>query len=129
MVFPRIFSPDLEPWAAWLIPLRRNFLWATSVLADVAKCHDVGHIQVLSKVPMSIVAVYETALKNVKKEDEERMKSILLWLLNQLRPLSQNDLAAAIGLPNPILVIEICTRVLVKSSKQRTTVAGKDREA
>ncbi|KAI1272652.1 hypothetical protein F5Y07DRAFT_379103 [Xylaria sp. FL0933] len=77
---------------------------------------------------MSIVAVYETALKNVKKEDEERMKSILLWLLNPIRPLSQNELTAAVGLPNSSLVTEICTRVLVETSKQRTTVAGKDRE-
>ncbi|KAI3318901.1 hypothetical protein HD806DRAFT_511251 [Xylariaceae sp. AK1471] len=107
----------------------RNFLWATSVLEDVATCHDVKNIPgVLTKVPMSMVAVYETALKNVKKEDEERMKSILLWLLNQLRPLSQNELAAAVGLPNPSLVTEICTRALVESSKQPTTVAGKDRQ-
>ena len=128
-VFSCIFSLRLRTMGCVANTARRNFLWATSVLADVDQCRDVKQIQeVLTTVPMSIVAFYETALKNVKKEDEELMKLILLWLVEQKRPLSQNELAAAVGLRNPSLVTEICTRVLVDSSKQRTSVAGKDRE-
>ncbi|KAI0202437.1 hypothetical protein F4808DRAFT_468555 [Astrocystis sublimbata] len=61
-----------------------------------------------------------------EKEDEKQLNSILLWLLNKKRPLSQNELATAVGLPNPSLVTEICSRELVESSKQQTIVAGKD---
>jgi hypothetical protein len=49
-------------------------------------------------------------------------------MLRQQRLLSQAELAAAVGLHSPGAVTEICTRVLVQTSKQRLVVAGQERE-
>lgn len=73
-----------------------------------------------------MVAVYDSVLENVKAEDVELMRHILLWLLRQLRPLSRDELAAAVGLVDASSVTQICTKTLVESSNQRIVVARKD---
>lgn len=71
-----------------------------------------------------MVAIYEEALKNVKKEREREMKSILIWLMRQLRPLTQDEIAAAVGLAEAGLVTQICTKALMEPWSQNVTVAG-----
>lgn len=112
-----------------LIQLQSNFLWAASVLSQVSQSRDAEEIEdVLKKIPENIVNMYQDALEKVAAKDTKRMKLILLWMLRQQRPLSQAELAAAVGLHSPSAVTEICTRVLIQTSKQRTKVAGQDRE-
>ncbi|KAB5577877.1 hypothetical protein GE09DRAFT_1214089 [Coniochaeta sp. 2T2.1] len=62
----------------------RNFLWSTSLLNEVAKCRNANEVPgVLQKVPTSMVAVYEAVLISVTKDDEQLMRSILIWLMSQ----------------------------------------------
>jgi hypothetical protein len=113
--------PSLSPLI--LTHLRSNFLWAASVLAQISQCREAEEIQeALGKIPDSVVGIYQDALEKVPVKDTNRMKSILLWMLNQLRPLSQTELAAAIGLRSATEVIEICTRVLLQTSIQLTVM-------
>ncbi|KAH6623896.1 hypothetical protein F5144DRAFT_374804 [Chaetomium tenue] len=106
-----------------------NFLWAASVLEQVLQSRDAQEIQeVLNRLPDNIVSVYQTALETVAAKDTKRMKLILLWMLRQQRPLSHTELAAAVGLHSPSAVTEICSRVLIQTSKQRIAVTGQERE-
>ncbi|KAH6847000.1 hypothetical protein B0I37DRAFT_135597 [Chaetomium sp. MPI-CAGE-AT-0009] len=102
-----------------------NFLWAASVLNQVSQSRDAEEIRdVLNKVPDNVVGMYQAALEKVAVKDTKRMKLILLWMLRQQRPLSQAELAAAVGLHSPSAVTEICTRVLIQTSQQSIVVAG-----
>ncbi|KAI1172381.1 hypothetical protein F4777DRAFT_581973 [Nemania sp. FL0916] len=81
----------------------RNFLYATSLLKDVAECQSTSEIrETINKVPGSMAAIYEEALRKVKEEKEQLMKSILMWLMRQLH---------------------ICTRALAEQCFQNVTVA------
>jgi Ankyrin repeats (3 copies) len=55
------------------------------------------------------------------------MKRILLWLSCQKRPLSQAEFVAAADLPSPAAVTEICSRVLIETTKESIEVAGRSR--
>ncbi|KAK3291786.1 uncharacterized protein B0H64DRAFT_329742 [Chaetomium fimeti] len=106
-----------------------NFLWAASVLSQVSQSLDAEEIRdVLNKIPDNIVGMYQTALEKVAAKDTKRMKLILLWMLRQQRPLSQAELAAAVGLHSPSVVTDICTKVLIQTSKQSVVVAGQERD-
>jgi hypothetical protein len=81
----------------------------------------------LGKIPDSVVGIYQGALERVPVKDTNRMKSILLWMLKQLRPLSQAEVAAAVGLRSPKEVTEICSRVLLETSIRHTVMPRGER--
>ncbi|KAB5535350.1 hypothetical protein GE09DRAFT_358743 [Coniochaeta sp. 2T2.1] len=105
----------------------RNFLWYTSLLNEVAECRNANEVPgVLQKVPTSMVAVYEAVLMSVIKDDEQLMRSILIWLMEQFRPLSRDEFAAAVEVADATSITQ-CVKTLVEPSRQTTTVAGRDR--
>lgn len=55
------------------------------------------------------------------------MKRILLWLRWPERPLSQAEFLAAVDLPSPAAVTEICSRVLIETAQERVEVSGRYR--
>lgn len=71
-----------------------------------------------------MVVICEETLKNVKEERGSSMKSILIWLMRQLRLLNKDEIAAAVGLAEAGLVTEICSKALVEQWSQSVTVGG-----
>ena len=76
----------------------------------------------LQTVPTSMVAIYEKHLSAVKDADETYVKLIFVWLLRQLRPLTQDEIAAAVGLHDVDAVYDICTGRWVTQSTQTVTI-------
>ncbi|KAI0966612.1 hypothetical protein F4678DRAFT_466445 [Xylaria arbuscula] len=107
----------------------RNFLLAASVLTDVDKCQRKEDIQdTLQKVPRNMVDVYQAALSNVTEANMKSTKSILMWVLRQLRPLSRDEIAAAVGLMDTTLVTHICSKPFVETRIQTVRVACQDQQ-
>lgn len=99
-----------------------NFHWARSVLKQVSGCRESAELQAeLRKLPRNIAARYKDALEKVEENDATRMKTILLWLMNQRRHLSQAELAAVVKLRYPKDIAEICPSVLVEAATEADT--------
>ncbi|PYI02479.1 hypothetical protein BO78DRAFT_410609 [Aspergillus sclerotiicarbonarius CBS 121057] len=113
----RGYSPD------WLT-VYRNFLWVTSLIQELRDCRkDPNKIEEkLQTVPTSMVAIYEKHLSSVKEGDERYLKLIFVWLLRQLRPLTQEEIAAAAGLHDVDAVYDICTGRWVTQSTQTVSI-------
>ncbi|KAI1827647.1 hypothetical protein F4861DRAFT_328760 [Xylaria intraflava] len=106
----------------------RNFLYATSLFNEVADCQNGIEIRdAIERVPGSMAAIYQKALETVREERAGSMKLILIWLMRQLRPLTRNEIAAAVGLAEPAMVTRICTKALVEPCSQVVSVAGRHR--
>ncbi|KAK7725588.1 hypothetical protein SLS63_008043 [Diaporthe eres] len=99
-----------------------NFHWARSVLKQVSGCRESAELETeLEKLPGNIAARYKDALEKVEENDAARMKTILLWLMNQRRHLSQAELAAVVKLRYPKDIAEICPSVLVETATEADT--------
>ncbi|KAK3354077.1 hypothetical protein B0T25DRAFT_545945 [Lasiosphaeria hispida] len=101
----------------------RIFLWVTSILDDLFLLgHDDDSVRKqLSRIPVSMATKYENALRSVDKEHEPFMRLILMWLLRHQRmgvPLTEEEIAAAVGLKDSTMVSTICTKTLVRTTKQ-----------
>lgn len=96
-----------------------NFHWARSILKQVSACHEPAEVTAeLRKLPENIAVRYQDALEKVAANSVKRLKDILLWLMNQKRPLSQAELAAVVKLRNAKEVAGICPRVLVETATE-----------
>jgi hypothetical protein len=78
----------------------------------------------INRVPGNMVVICEETLKNVKEERGSSMKSILIWLMRQLRLLNKDEIAAAVGLAEAGLVTQICSKALVEQWSQSVTLGG-----
>jgi hypothetical protein len=78
----------------------------------------------INRVPSNMVVICEETLKNVKEERGSSMKSILIWLMRQLRLLNKDEIAAAVGLAEAGLVTQICSKALVEQWSQSVTLGG-----
>ncbi|KAK4640478.1 LOW QUALITY PROTEIN: hypothetical protein QC761_602410 [Podospora bellae-mahoneyi] len=94
-----------------------NFHWARSILKQVVSRASRGHSGV-EELPENIAARYQDALEKVAANSVKRLKDILVWLMNQKRPLSQAKLAAVVKLRNAKEVAGICPRVLVETATE-----------
>ncbi|GKZ32465.1 hypothetical protein AbraIFM66950_001918 [Aspergillus brasiliensis] len=109
---------------------KKNFLWATSLVQEIRECRkDPVKIEAkLSEVPTSMVAIYEKHLSSVGAVDAKFLRSMFIWLLRQLRPLTQDEIASAVGLHDTDAVYEICTGRWVTQSTQTLTINHKSRK-
>lgn len=78
----------------------RTFLWVVSLLKDLRTCNG-NERQIkkqLNKVPNSMAARYEKALKDILKQDHMTMRVVLMWLLRHKRdtPLTNEEVAEAV---------------------------------
>jgi hypothetical protein len=67
----------------------------------------------LRTIPESLEATYKNALEGIPEKDAKRARMILMWLTFALRPLKLNEIAAAVSLPQPDFVLQICSSILV----------------
>lgn len=71
-------------------------------------------------IPESLEAAYEEALNNIPRKDAKIARWILMWLACSFRPMTINEIAAAVGLPHPEFVLRICTSMLVTLIHEHT---------
>lgn len=64
-------------------------------------------------MPESLEATYKDALQRIPKQDAKMARLILMWLTSSLRPLTLNEIAAAVSVPRPEFVLRICSSILV----------------
>ncbi|GAT27144.1 hypothetical protein RIB2604_02108290 [Aspergillus luchuensis] len=109
---------------------KKNFLWATSLVQEIRECRkDPKKIEAkLNEVPISMVAIYEKHLSSVNAIDGKFLRSMFIWLLRQLRPLTQEEIASAVGLHDADAVYEICTGRWVTQSTQTLTINRKSKK-
>ncbi|GLA23066.1 hypothetical protein AnigIFM63326_006692 [Aspergillus niger] len=109
---------------------KKNFLWATSLVQEIRECRkDPKKIEAkLKEVPISMVAIYEKHLSSVNAIDGRFLRSMFIWLLRQLRPLTQEEIASAVGLHDADAVYEICTGRWVTQSTQTLTINRKSKK-
>ena len=75
-------------------------------------------MEALRDIPATLEETYEQALTEIPEKDTERARSILLWLVFSLRPLTLEEVAAVVKLPRSSDVLRICTSKLVTLSQQ-----------
>ena len=99
---------------------------------ELRDCDEGSILEQLKIVPANMAVGYEDALRNVKDKNIKHMRSILMWLLRYQRtdmPLTQEEIAKAVGLLEVPMVTQICTRSLVKWPKRTwKTSKGQDVE-
>ena len=97
----------------------RGFRWAALQLEKLSDCNDEDQImEALRDIPATLEETYEQALTEIPEKDTERARSILLWLVFSLRPLTLEEVAAVVKLPRSSDVLRICTSKLVTLSQQ-----------
>ena len=67
----------------------------------------------LRDLPETLEGLYEDMLKRIPKVYKEKARSILMWLAYSLQPLTLQELASAVSIPNPQKVLEVCNSSLV----------------
>ena len=67
----------------------------------------------LRDLPETLEGLYEDLLKRIPKDYKEKARLILMWLAYSLRPLTLQELASAVSIPNPQKVLEVCNSSLV----------------
>ncbi|GLB03575.1 hypothetical protein AtubIFM57258_008814 [Aspergillus tubingensis] len=109
---------------------KKNFLWATSLVHEIRECRkDPKRIEAkLNEVPTSMVAIYEKHLRSVSEVDRKFLRAMFIWLLRQLRPLTQDEIASAVGLHDSDAVYEICTGQWVTQSTQTLIINHKSKK-
>jgi hypothetical protein len=67
----------------------------------------------LNTIPKNLEDTYRETLERIPSKDSAIARSILIWLVSSLQPLTLNELAAAVSLPRPEFALRICTSMLV----------------
>ena len=66
-------------------------------------------------------ALYERVLLDIRDNDISRAQSILRWLAVSMRPLSLEEVAECVSLPNSADILRICTSTLVETFISEST--------
>ncbi len=75
--------------------------------------------EALKTLPDSLEAMYAGALSNkIPKEYMKEARMMLIWLSYSLRPLTLQELACVVSLPEPRDVLDICTSSLVSLQRK-----------
>lgn len=86
-------------------------------------CYTKNQIQeALRTIPESLEAAYEETLNKIPSKDAKIARLILIWLSSSFRPMTINEIAAAVDLPHPEFVLKICTSMLVTLIHEQTDV-------
>ena len=67
----------------------------------------------LRDLPETLEGLYEDLIKRIPKDYMEKARLILMWLTYSLKPLTLEELASAVAIPNPLKVLEVCNSSLV----------------
>jgi len=97
--------------------LDRRFRWVALQLEELQDCSDETEIrETLRNIPPTLEQTYERTLIRMPEKNQARVRTILLWLIYSVRPLSLPEVAAAAGLTFREDVLRICTSSLVSTS-------------
>lgn len=97
--------------------LDRRFRWVALQLEELQDCSDEAEIrETLRNIPPTLEQTYERTLTRMPEKNQARVRTILLWLIYSVRPLSLPEVAAAAGLTFREDVLRICTSSLVSTS-------------
>jgi len=97
--------------------LDRRFRWVALQLEELQDCSDETEIrETLRNIPPTLEQTYERTLIRMHEKNQARVRTILLWLIYSVRPLSLPEVAAAAGLTFREDVLRICTSSLVSTS-------------
>ncbi|KAE8152368.1 hypothetical protein BDV25DRAFT_137941 [Aspergillus avenaceus] len=93
---------------------KRRFRWADLQIKRLEACHTEEMIlEALSTIPETLRDTYLSVLADIKHQDREIARAILIWLCCCFQPLTLKRIAAVVSLPVPERVISICTSSLV----------------
>ena len=67
----------------------------------------------LQNLPERLEGLYADMLKRIPQDYKEEARLILMWLAYSLRPLTLQELASAVSIPNPLKVLEVCNSSLI----------------
>lgn len=103
--------------------LDRRFRWATLQFEELQNCSDEAKIrETLRNIPQTLEQTYERTLTRVSMKNQARVRTILLWLIYSVRPLSLEEVATIADVPFPKDVLRMCTSNLVSTSKGDITI-------
>ncbi|KAK5062936.1 hypothetical protein LTR84_005012 [Exophiala bonariae] len=99
----------------------KRFRWADLQIRRLQSCYTKTQIQeALRTIPESLEAAYEETLNSIPRKDAKVARLILMWLSSSFRPMTINEIAAAVELPHPEFVLKICTSMLVTLIHEQT---------
>ena len=89
---------------------------------EFSNCIDLDQIEIaLRTVPESLEAAYANALSRIPRRNAEKARLILLLIAHSFEPLSLEEVADTVALPEPNDVLNICSSTFVS-----TDAAGVD---
>ena len=85
---------------------------------EFSNCIDLDQIEVaLRAVPESLEATYAKALSRIPRRNAEKARFILLLIAHSFMPLSLEEVADAVALPEPNDVLNICSSTFVSADE------------
>ncbi|KAJ5995824.1 hypothetical protein N7481_002801 [Penicillium waksmanii] len=101
----------------------RRFRWADLQIKRLEECFDEDEINhALETIPDSLEATYRDILNRMAEKNRVRACKILMWISMSIVPVTLDTVAAAVHLPSPNHIINICTTSLVTVNTADDTV-------
>lgn len=104
----------------------RRFRWVYLVEQRFLSCNNPEILRkALKTLPEEVVGIYAQVLKDIPEDDKETARLILICLTYSVRPLTLEELASAVSMPNPLKVLDICTSSLISLQPEGLDVSNK----
>lgn len=94
--------------------MNRRFRWADLQIRRFKNCWDRKELKkALETIPESLEETYKEALTKVAPPRQERVRKVLMWLTESLRPMTQEEIADVASCENPEELLGVLTSLLV----------------